>query len=132
MRQMRRSVRPALTAVNNGGVQAAPTRAHSETPTGWAVLPFDQFALLQRGRDLTRSQFQKGRVPVAGSNGVIGFHDSANVAAPGVTVGRSGSVGKVSIYYEPFWAHNTCLYVRDFHGNDAIFTYYLLQHLDVG
>jgi type I restriction enzyme S subunit len=71
-------------------------------------------------------------VPIAGSNGIIGFHEVANVSPPGVTVGRSGSVGKVAIYEKPFWAHNTCLYVRDFCGNDPRFTYYFLQHLDVG
>jgi type I restriction enzyme S subunit len=95
-------------------------------------MPFDRFAVLQRGRDLTKSEFRPGAVPVAGSNGIIGFHDTAHVPAPGVTVGRSGSVGKVAIYDTPFWAHNTCLYVRDFCGNDERFAYYLLQHLDVG
>jgi len=95
-------------------------------------VPFDRFAVLQRGRDLTKSEFRPGDVPVAGSNGVIGYHDTPYVPAPGVTVGRSGSVGKVAIYHNPFWAHNTCLYVRDFCGNDEEFAYYLLEHLDVG
>ncbi|TMQ76802.1 Type I restriction-modification system, specificity subunit S [Candidatus Accumulibacter phosphatis] len=31
---------------------------------------------------------------------------------------------------EPFWPLNTTLYVRDFHGNDPRFIYYLLQRFD--
>lgn len=132
MSRMQRLERAASRAPQNRGERAAATRSPSPAGTDWTVLPFDRFAVLQRGHDLTKSQFQPGEVPVAGSNGTIGLHSVANVAAPGVTVGRSGSVGKVSIYDKPFWAHNTCLYVRDFCGNDAKFTYYLLLHLDVG
>lgn len=101
-------------------------------PPAWKTAPFNEFLILQRGKDLTKSEFQPGNVPVAGSNGVIGYHNKANVAAPGVTVGRSGSVGEVSIYHRPFWAHNTCLYVRDFLGNDEVFSYFFLQYLNVG
>ncbi len=100
-------------------------------PTGWKQVPLEEFTTLQRGHDLTKTQFQPGTVPVAGSNGIIGYHDTALAKAPGLTVGRSGSVGKVTIYKEDFWPHNTSLYVRDFHGNDPIFAGYLLKSLDL-
>jgi type I restriction enzyme, S subunit len=86
---------------------------------------------LQRGKDLTQADFKKGDIPVAGSNGIIGYHDKANVKGPGVTVGRSGSVGKVVYYESDFWAHNTALYVKDFHGNDPRFVSYYLQALNL-
>ena len=100
-------------------------------PVGWIELRFEQFATLKRGEDLTRGQFKDGVVPVAGSNGVIGFHDQANVRGPGVTVGRSGSVGKVRFYESDFWAHNTALFVSDFHGNDSRFVGYFLGFLNL-
>lgn len=53
-----------------------------------------------------------GSVPVAGSNGVIGYHDTARGNYPCITVGRSGSVGKVHYYEQPTWAHNTALFVK--------------------
>ena len=59
----------------------------------------------------------------------MGFHNMANVKAPGVTVGRSGSVGRVTFYAEDFWAHNTALFVTDFHGNDERFAAYFLDSL---
>ena len=37
-------------------------------------------------------------VLVAGSNGIIGYHDEARSNHPCITVGRSGSVGKVHYY----------------------------------
>jgi type I restriction enzyme, S subunit len=94
----------------------------------WHEVTFDSFTTLKRGKDLTRDQFNAGDIPVAGSNGVIGHHDVANVKAPGVTVGRSGSVGRVAYYGRDFWAHNTALFVSDFHGNDARFSAYFLRH----
>ncbi len=100
-------------------------------PHGWKVIRFDDFTTLQRGRDLTKNQFKSGDIPVAGSNGVIGYHDESFVKSPGITVGRSGSCGKVNFYSMDFWAHNTSLYVRDFHGNDERFTSYLLGFLDL-
>jgi type I restriction enzyme S subunit len=98
-------------------------------PADWQTVPFDGFATLKRGKDLTRDQFREGTIPVASSNGCMGFHDTANVKAPGVTVGRSGSVGRVTFYTEDFWAHNTALFVTDFHGNDARFAAYFLDSL---
>ncbi|MBN1383120.1 MAG: restriction endonuclease subunit S [Deltaproteobacteria bacterium] len=101
-------------------------------PESWEIKSFEQFTILQRGKDLTKDNFKNGRVPVAGSNGIIGYHDVAFVKAPGVTVGRSGSVGKVTFYDQEFWAHNTSLYVKDFHGNDPRFAAYYLEVLDLG
>lgn len=101
-------------------------------PEGWRAIEFDSFTTLQRGKDLTRATFKDGIVPVAGSNGVIGYHDKPNTKAPGVTVGRSGSVGKVTYYEKDFWAHNTSLFVRDFHDNHPRFAYYYLSFLDLG
>ena len=46
-------------------------------------------------------------------------------------MGRSGSAGKVTVYEEDFWPHNTSLYVRDFHGNDPYFAGFLLGSLNL-
>ncbi len=103
----------------------------SMLPEGWAEMEFENFTSLQRGKDLTKTQFREGIVPVAGSNGVIGYHDTAIAKAPGITVGRSGSAGKVTVYDEDFWPHNTTLYVKDFHGNDPHFAGFLLGSLNL-
>ena len=84
---------------------------------------------LQRGYDLPSSLMKKGGVLVAGSNGVIGYHNEARSNHPCITVGRSGSVGKVHYYEQATWAHNTALFVKDFKGNNPKYLYYFLKNL---
>ena len=84
---------------------------------------------LQRGYDLTSSQMKDGSVVVAGSNGIIGYHDIERGNHPCITIGRSGSIGKVHYYEQPVWAHNTTLFVKDFKGNNPKFLYYFLKNL---
>ena len=45
--------------------------------------------------------------------------------------GRSGSIGKVFYIEDDFWPLNTTLYVRDFHGVDPKFIYFLLSGFDL-
>lgn len=86
---------------------------------------------LQRGHDLPESMRRPGTVPVIGSAGVTGFHDTARVSGPGVTMGRSGAAfGKVTYVREDFWPHNAALFVKDFKGNDVLFVRYLLESID--
>ncbi|MCC5805381.1 MAG: restriction endonuclease subunit S [Opitutales bacterium] len=86
---------------------------------------------LQRGFDLTEVQRRPGKVPIVGSAGIHGFHDTAKASGPGVTLGRSGaSFGKVTFVREDFWPHNTTLFVTDFKGNDPAFVRYLLESMD--
>lgn len=86
---------------------------------------------LQRGYDLTEEQRHLGRVPVVGSAGIHGYHDTAKAKGPGVTLDRSGaSFGKVTFIQEDFWPHNTTIFVTDFKGNEPPFIRYLLESLD--
>lgn len=86
---------------------------------------------LQRGYDLTETQRRVGTVPVVGSAGIHGYHDTARVKGPGVTLGRSGaSFGKVTFVRDDFWPHNTTIFVTDFKGNEPLFVRYLLESLD--
>ena len=80
----------------------------------------------RRGYDLPKTQMIDGEVPVAGSNGIIGYHNIATPIEPCITIGRSGNVGTPYIY-DRCWAHNTVLYIDDFKGNDPLYLYYLLK-----
>lgn len=95
----------------------------------WHDLRFKEFVVLQRGFDLPKSQMKEGDVPVLGSNCIIGFHNEAKVEPPGVVTGRSGTIGLVQYTEQPFWPHNTALWVRDFKGNNPRFVCYKLQTL---
>ena len=82
----------------------------------------------RRGHDLPKSSMIEGEVPVAGSNGVIGYHNVSTPISPCITIGRSGNVGTPYIY-DKCWAHNTVLYIDDYKGNYPRYLYYLLKNL---
>ena len=84
---------------------------------------------MQRGYDLPTSQMREGNIPVVGSNGIVGYHDTSKCIVPTITIGRSGSAGKIHMYESPTWVHNTALYITDFKGNSPKYLYYLLQLL---
>jgi type I restriction enzyme, S subunit len=98
---------------------------------GWTRMPLGNFVTLQRGHDLPEDRRRPGVVPVLGSFGITGWHDTARARGPGVTVGRSGaSFGVVSYSAVEYWPLNTALFVIDFHGNDERFAYYFLSQFD--
>jgi type I restriction enzyme S subunit len=97
----------------------------------WRDITLGDFVTLQRGHDLTEPERRVGRVPVVGSAGQNGFHDTALAKGPGIVIGRSGaSFGQVHFSEVDFWPHNTGLYVTDFKGNDPRFAFYFLKALD--
>ena len=98
----------------------------------WATRTLGDLVTLQRGIDLPTAKRSDGEVPIMGSFGITGFHNKAARPGPGVTVGRSGaSIGVVSYIDRDYWPLNTCLYVKNFHGNNPRFSYYLLRTLDL-
>jgi len=100
-------------------------------PEDWDAEKLGNFVSLQRGHDLTWRDRRKGDVPVMGSAGQNGFHDTAIAKGPGVVLGRSGaSFGQAHYCEKDFWPHNTALYVTDFRGNDPLFVFYLLKSID--
>ena len=99
--------------------------------TKWREMRLGDFVSLQRGHDLPEQDRRPGRVPIIGSFGLTGYHDTVKTKGPGVTVGRSGaSFGVISFCAEDYWPLNTALYVTDFHGNDPRFAYYFLKTID--
>ena len=98
----------------------------------WRDITLGDFVALQRGHDLTEPQRRIGRIPVMGSAGQNGFHDTALAKGPGIVIGRSGaSFGQVHFSKEDFWPHNTGLYVTDFKGNDPLFAFYFIYPIPI-
>jgi type I restriction enzyme S subunit len=69
-------------------------------------------------------------VPILGATGVTGYHDVARYSGPGVAIGRSGFIGGAQYCDSPYWPLNTCLFVKDFFGNDPKWVYYFLKSID--
>ncbi len=99
-------------------------------PENWKTFTLGDLVTFQRGHDLPKTQMTIGKYPVAGSNGIIGFHDEFTTKAPSITIGRSGNIGNPHYYKTDFWAHNTTLYIKEFKGSHPKFVYYFLKTLD--
>ncbi len=98
----------------------------------WRSIDLSQLCTLQRGFDLTEATRKPGSVPVYSSSGISYYHAEARVQSPGVVTGRKGLLGKVFYIQEPFWPHDTTLWVKDFKGNEPAFVALILEqfHLE--
>ena len=97
----------------------------------WREVTLGDVITLQRGFDLPETERRPGPHPVIASTGPVGTHRTAAVKGPGVVIGRSGSLGGGQFIESDFWPLNTTLWVKDFHGNDQRFCYYLLKSLNL-
>lgn len=103
----------------------------------WIECAIGDVLTLQRGFDITRATQHPGNVPVVSSGGISSYHRAASAHAPGVVIGRKGTLGKVFYITKDYWPHDTTLWVKDFKGNDPRFVYYFfktlgLERLNVG
>lgn len=96
----------------------------------WVECSLGDVIELKRGYDLPSARRVPGRYPIVSSSGISDHHIEPMVQGPGVVTGRYGTVGEVFFIAGDFWPLNTALYVRDFRGNDVVFTYYFLKLID--
>jgi type I restriction enzyme S subunit len=103
----------------------------------WKFCSIGDQITLQRGVDITQKNAHAGKIPVISSGGISFFHDTAIDDGPGVIIGRKGSLGTVYWSPDPYWPHDTTLWVKDFKNNNRRFVYYFMKtlktkNLDVG
>lgn len=97
----------------------------------WEDVSLAEVMTLQRGHDLPSQHRRRGNVPIIGSFGITGFHDTARYQGPGVAIGRSGgSIGVATYVEDNYWPLNTSLFVKDFKGNDPKWIYYVLDSIE--
>lgn len=102
-----------------------------ENEKGWEMKDVIDIVKMQRGYDLPVQKRQSnGAIPVYGSNGMIGYHNTA-MAKYGVITGRSGTLGKVYVSSIPFFPLNTTLFSVDTHGNNVVYLKFLLENYNL-
>jgi type I restriction enzyme S subunit len=70
-----------------------------------------------------------GHVIVYGSNGPVGSHNVEWLQAPGIVIGRKGSVGAAHLAKTPYWPIDTAYYVKAVAGDDYGYLFHLLHYL---
>ncbi|RLI59941.1 MAG: restriction endonuclease subunit S [Candidatus Thorarchaeota archaeon] len=96
----------------------------------WITTTIGEFCPLSYGKALPeRARNSAGRVPVYGSNGIVGYHDKALTDGPTIIIGRKGTVGAVHFSPKPCWPIDTTFFVTSKDTQKLRFKYYLLKSL---
>jgi len=115
----------AVTSKNN-------LSAFGSSPEDWTEKSLGDILTLNYGCSLPEKKRVPGDAPVYGSNGIVGTHQQALVASPGLIVGRKGSAGNVHYSRKPFCPIDTTFYIAPSDTSlDIEFLYFLLLHIDL-
>ena len=80
-------------------------------PQGWEVKKLGEILELNYGKALRHDTRREGQIPVFGSSGIVGYHDTSLVKGPGIIVGRKGNVGSVFWSDADFYPIDTAYFV---------------------
>ena len=97
----------------------------------WPLVPAREIFKLTYGRALAARDRRPGSVPVYGTNGRCGTHDSALFDGPGVILGRKGQ-GPLGVEWSggPYWVIDTAYTLTPLRQNVHLkFAYYLLKFI---
>ena len=92
------------------------SREADSLPDTWRVARLGDVMRLAYGVALPERDRRQGGVPVFGSAGRVGWHDEAQVRAPGIVVGRKGSIGNISWVSEDFVPIDTTYFAEPLEG----------------
>ena len=96
-------------------------------PEGWARKKLEKVGFLNYGKTLKKGDRQGGKYPVFGSGGIIGTHDKFLVEAPGIIVGRKGSIGNVFWTDKNYYPIDTTYFINK--EQSSLFLYHSLQNI---
>lgn len=97
----------------------------------WPETTWGDIAELKYGKAMTAYTDQPNIARVYGTNGPIGWHDTALQPGPGVIVGRKGAYRGVHYADHPFWVIDTAYYLKPLVPMDLRWAYYWLLDYDV-
>ena len=83
------------------------------------------------GKGLPERQRNTGKIPVYGSNGIVGWHDTSFLNGPCIIIGRKGSIGKIHYSENPCWPIDTTFYIVENENFHLKFIFYLLKFLNL-
>ncbi|WP_163993271.1 restriction endonuclease subunit S [Pyxidicoccus caerfyrddinensis] len=118
-----------MTILPPGGMLA---RGFSEGTTfQWPLVQARELFELKYGKALVESGRRAGAIPVFGTNGQCGWHDTALFKGPGVVLGRKGQ-GPLGVEWveTDYWVIDTAYSLAPLRNDiDLKFAYYLLKYV---
>ncbi len=98
-------------------------------PDGWEVVKLEKLIDFYNGK--ATENIESDGYPIYGSNGIIGYSNTA-LYENGIILGRVGAYcGSVEICKNEFWASDNTIVVKPFKIEDLWFCYYLLKSMNL-
>ena len=101
----------------------------SEHPLSWIEVALGDLLIFNYGKSLPNSDRSGSGFPVYGSNGIVGYHDSALTDGETLIIGRKGSVGEIHFSPKSCFPIDTTYYVDQFYGMPVKYWFYQLKSL---
>jgi type I restriction enzyme S subunit len=101
-------------------------------PSTWLSAKACDLINLQYGKSLVaKDRKDKGSVSVYGSNGIVGYCDTALTEEPAIIIGRKGSAGALNLCNGPSWTTDVAYYLIPPSFFNIQFLLIVLQTLDL-
>jgi type I restriction enzyme S subunit len=103
----------------------------TRTAWKWPLIPAQKLVSLNYGRALRADNRKPGNVPVYGTNGQCGWHDTPLAKGPGLILGRKGQ-GPLGVEWceTDFWVIDTAYYVNTLTSDvDLKYIYQLVKYV---
>ena len=97
----------------------------------WRTTRLRSLVDIRYGKSPNGIRANNGRHPIFGTGGVVGQTDNALCEEPAVIIGRKGSIDRVQLAQEPFWAIDTTFYATPMPRIEARWVYYFLSQIDL-
>src|SRR3989344_8780037 len=97
----------------------------------WENTQLGNVVILNYGKGLPARNRVSREFPVYGSAGIVGHHNTPIAKAPGIIVGRKGSIGEIYFSKKDYYPIDTAYYINSSDKYDIRFIYFLLQQLNL-
>jgi len=102
-----------------------------EVGEDWGEGTLGDLIELNYGRALKKSSRTGNGFPVIGSSGIVDYHSNYLVDAPGIVIGRKGTLGKTIYLTDNFYPIDTTYFVKPKNPDIGfLFLYFLLRSID--
>lgn len=109
------------------------SKPDTRLPASWIEVELRELTDVNYGKALSAgARVADGRVPVIGSSGVVGRHDTALVTGPCLVIGRKGAAGSVHLVRESSWPIDTAYFIQPPREVDLVYLSHVMGTCELG
>lgn len=102
-------------------------------PSSWLAIELRDLTAVSYGKALAAGvRAARGRVPVVGSSGIVGYHNEELVDGACLVVGRKGAAGSVHLVRESSWPIDTAYFIQPPRDIDLVYLSLFLGVCELG